>query len=268
MRISIITVCFNSISTIKQTLDSIWGQDFDDIEVIVVDGSSTDGTFEYLFSNRNRINHLVSERDHGVYHAMNKGIKMSTGEIIGIINSDDFLSNDKILRQVYDGFKSNPSIDACFGDIRIIKNLKNNVYKNFRIWKPGSFSKKRFRYGWMMPHPSLFVRRNVYMEFGNFRTDIGTSADYEFMLRCFYFNNLAAVYVPSEFVIMRSGGESSASLKNRVLANKQDSKAWRINGCQTPIFFRLLKPMIKLPQWFSAFLSNIRYTHTKFSFSD
>ena len=108
-----------------------------------------------------------------------------------------------------------------------------------------------------MPHPSLFVKRKVYTVFGNFRMDLGTSADYEFMLRCFYFQKLSAIYVPMEFVIMRTGGKSSASLKNRLLANSFDSKAWRVNGVVPPIFLRFLKPIQKIPQWITGYLSNL-----------
>jgi glycosyltransferase involved in cell wall biosynthesis len=257
MLITIITVCFNSIKTIKDTLNSIWEQDFSNIELIVVDGSSTDGTFEYLLANKHRINHLISERDFGVYDAMNKGLCLATGDIVGIINSDDILSNDKILTKVCEMLQSNPSIDGCYGDIRIIKNINCNDVKNSRIWKAGCFKRDKFRTGWVMPHPTLFVNRKVYSYFGNFRMDLGTSSDYEFMLRCFYFQKLTAIYVPTEFVIMRSGGKSSSSLKNRLLANSFDSKAWRVNGAVPPLFFRFLKPIRKVPQWITGFLSNL-----------
>lgn len=257
MRISIITVCFNSIKTINDTLHSIWSQDFNDIELIIVDGFSTDGTVDYLLSNKHRINHLISEKDSGVYDAMNKGLSLASGDIIGIINSDDIFSNNQVLSIVNKCFKCNTKIDACYGDIRIIKSNTTSYFNNSRIWKSGVLKRESFRMGWMMPHPALFVKRRVYTDLGNFSLDLGTSADYEFILRCFYFNKLTAYYVPREFVVMRRGGKSSASLKNRLLANNFDSKAWRVNGAVPPLFLRFLKPIQKIPQWISGYLSNI-----------
>ena len=258
MRISIITICFNSIETIKDTLNSVWEQDFEDKELILVDGGSLDGTLEYLLSNQYRINKLVSEADHGIYDAMNKGLSLATGDIIGIINSDDFLANNQILSLVNKFLKSNPNIHGCYGDVSIVKNDKNNNFKHLRIWKPGPFSKKKFRRGWMFPHPALFLRHKVYTDFGNFRLDLGTAADYEFMLRCFYFNELSAFYIPTKFVIMRSGGQSSSSIKNRLIANAFDAKAWRVNGRETPRFLRLFKPTSKLWQWVLASFLNLK----------
>ena len=245
MKISIITVCYNSEETISDTIQSVLSQDYKDVEYIIVDGKSTDRTLEIIQSINNGIK-LISEKDQGMYDAMNKGINIASGDVIGILNADDIYKNSQVLTKVMDAFKANVSI--VYGDIEYVKydDLSNVVRK----WKAGVFRTGKFKWGWMPPHPGFFVKKSCYVSFGLFNLNLSTSADYELMLRMLEVHHLTCNYIPKTITSMRVGGASNSSLKNRLIANRNDKKAWTIHSINPFWFTFILKPLRKLPQFF------------------
>ena len=245
MKISIITVCYNSEETISDTIQSVLSQDYKDVEYIIVDGKSTDRTLEIIQSIKSRIK-LISEKDQGMYDAMNKGINIASGDVIGILNADDIYKNSQVLTKVMDAFKANVSI--VYGDIEYVKydDLSNVVRK----WKAGVFRTGKFKWGWMPPHPGFFVKKSCYESFGLFNLNLSTSADYELMLRMLEVHHLSCNYIPKTITSMRVGGASNSSLKNRLIANRNDKKAWTIHPINPFWFTFILKPLRKLPQFF------------------
>jgi len=245
MKISIITVTYNSAKTISDTLKSISSQDYTDIEHIIVDGNSQDETLQ-LVREFTHVSKLISEKDDGIYHAMNKGIKMATGDVIGILNSDDVYAQSDVLSKIANLF-ADINIKACYGDLQYVK--ASAIDKVVRSWKSGKFKPSYFYFGWMPPHPTFFVRKEVYEKVGLFNTSLKSAADYELMLRILFKNQFQAAYLPEILVKMRTGGVSNSSLVQRVLANRQDRLAWKINELK-PYFFTLyLKPLRKIFQF-------------------
>lgn len=246
-RISIITVAFNSVKTIKDTIYSIISQDYNNIEYLIIDGGSTDGTIDIVNQYSNDIQYVISEPDNGIYDAMNKGIKAATGDIIGILNSDDFFSNNQVISNVVKMF-STSRCDCLYGDLVYIK--PRNLKKVVRYWKSGFFSISKLENGWMLPHPTFFVQKRIYDKYGLYNINLKTAADYEMILRLLYKNRLKVAYIPEVMVKMRLGGESNKSFWNRLRANKEDSLAWKQNKLNKPIFIRFTKPLQKLKQFF------------------
>lgn len=245
MKISIITVTYNSAKTISDTLKSISSQDYTDIEHIIVDGNSQDETLQ-LVREFTHVSKLISEKDDGIYHAMNKGIKMATGDVIGILNSDDVYARTDVLSKIANLF-ADKNIKASYGDLQYVK--ATDMTKVVRSWKSGKFKPSYFYFGWMPPHPTFFVRKEVYEKVGLFNTSLKSAADYELMLRILFKNQFQAAYLPEILVKMRTGGVSNSSLVQRVLANRQDRLAWKINELK-PYFFTLyLKPLRKIFQF-------------------
>lgn len=245
MKVSIITACFNSAKTIATTLESVKSQDFLNIEHLIIDGNSTDETLDVIHkSGANCIVH--SESDHGIYDAMNKGIILSTGDIIGILNSDDFYANSSIISKVVERFEQE-NCDALYGDLVYVD--ANDTTRITRKWISGRYSKQNFLFGWMPPHPTFFVKKEVYLQYGLFNLNMRTAADYEMMLRLLYKFNIKVAYLQEILVKMRAGGVSNISLKNRFLANKSDRMAWKVNGLK-PFWFTLtFKPLRKIVQF-------------------
>jgi glycosyltransferase len=245
MKISIITATYNSALTVRDTLASISKQDHPDIEHIIVDGGSDDDTLN-IVREFPHVSKLISEKDNGIYDAMNKGIRLASGEIIGILNSDDLYMEANILSKVASLF-ANELLDAVYGDLQYVE--PHNINSITRTWKAGKFRKKSFYFGWMPPHPTFFVRRRVYEKAGLFNTSLRSAADYELMLRVLLKHDMQVSYLPEVLVKMRAGGISNASLRNRIKANKEDRIAWKINGLE-PYFFTLyLKPLRKVFQF-------------------
>lgn len=246
VKITIITVCYNSEKTINDCISSVLSQRNIELEYILVDGKSKDGTVDIIkgYAEKNKVIRWVSEPDSGIYDAMNKGIAMSTGDIIGILNSDDYYANENVLSSVVDEFSHNIT-DSCYGDLMYVRNSSP-----YRYWKAGNF--RTFRFGWMPPHPAFFVRRSVYEKYGNFRLDIGTSADYELMLRLLEKNRVSTRYIKRLVTVMRVGGASNKGLESRCLAYGDDAKAWTVNGANKLFFTLPLKKLRKLPQFMMA----------------
>ena len=248
MKISIITGCYNSAATIEDTLRSVAEQSHRDVEHIIIDGGSTDGTLAVLEKHRSGIACLISEPDNSIYDAMNKGIFQATGEVIGILNADDFYADTKVLAEVATAF-SNSAVDACYGDLVYV--CKDDPERVVRYWRAGKMDLKRLYQGWMPPHPTFFIRKQCYTEYGAYRTDLGSSADYELMLRYLLKKRITLAYLPRVLVRMRIGGISNASLKKRLYAHLMDWRAWRINGLHPYPWTLPMKPLRKLHQWFA-----------------
>ena len=248
MKISVITATYNSAATVRDTLTSVRQQDHPDIEHIIVDGRSSDGTLE-IVANFPHIARIVSEKDKGIYDAMNKGIRMATGEVIGILNSDDIYIDRSVLSAVAKAF-GDPAVMTVYADLQYV--YPDNLDRVKRTWITGPFRKSSFYYGWMPPHPTFFVRKEVYERIGLFNTDLRTAADYELMLRILFKHGVTTYYIPRVIVKMRAGGMSTVSLGNRLRANREDRLAWKLNGLK-PYFFTLyLKPLRKITQFITT----------------
>lgn len=247
LRISIITVSYNSVDTIKDSINSVLSQDYINIEYIIIDGDSKDGTVDIIESFGNKVDYFISEKDKGIYDAMNKGIKAATGDIIGILNSDDFYPNNSVITNVVKNFK-NFDCDSIYGDLVYVKH--NNTSRIVRYWKSEEFSIFKLKRGWMLPHPTFFLKRSLYLKYGLYNTELRSAADYEMILRLLYKYNISVRYIPNILVKMRQGGVSNASLLNRIKANKEDSLSWKINELYQPFFIRIRKPLIKIKQYF------------------
>jgi len=249
MKISIITACFNSETTIKDTIVSVMSQreNYPNIEYVVIDGVSKDQTLEILNQHLSEIDVLVSEKDRGIYDAMNKGIQQATGDVIGILNSDDFYMDDQVIKDIANQFQTN-KFDAVYADLVYVDQEKTeNVV---RYWKSGEYAPGKFIKGWMPPHPTLFVKKQVYDRYGAFNLDFKTSADYELMLRLIHKEKINVGYLPRVIVKMRTGGQSNVSITNRLKGNREDRKAWEINSLKPGLFTALRKPLSKLSQYF------------------
>jgi glycosyltransferase involved in cell wall biosynthesis len=252
VKITIITVCFNSVKTIRTTIQSVLSQIDVNLEYIIIDGNSTDGTIDIIKEYAEKypkILRWVSEPDQGIYDAMNKGILMSTGEIIGILNSDDFYASEKILSLV-DRTISRKNIDSCYGNLLYIKN--NKPYRYWRSGKP-----KSFKLGWMPPHPAFFMKKEIYDKYGLFRFDCGINSDYELMLRFLEKFNISTVWIDEVFVYMNAGGKSNNGLKSRIDGVMNDRTAWEVNNLLPQFYTISWKRIRKLPQYFMAKFYNL-----------
>lgn len=246
LKISLITVCFNSVKTIRDTLNSINSQTYKKIEHIVIDGVSTDGTLDILYSAESRVSKLVSEKDNGIYDALNKGINYSSGDVIGFMHADDVFENQDVLQKVAAAFED-PTVDAIYGDLVYVQY--NNTEKVVRYWKSGAYDNKSLSYGWMPPHPTFYVRRSVYERLGVFDTRYRISADYDIILRFLAGGQISPIYIPKVFVRMRVGGISNGSLKTVFRKSMEDLKIIKRNKVGG-IFTLFCKNFRKLPQFF------------------
>jgi glycosyltransferase len=245
MTVTIITATYNSASTVKDTLASIDAQVYSSIEHLVIDGCSKDDTLNIVQA-FGHVAHMISEPDNGIYDAMNKGIKMATGDIIGILNSDDFYADKDVIADVVRHFEQS-GCDALYGDLVYVDSDK--THKIIRKWKSGEFKRENFLIGWMPPHPTFFVKKEVYEKFGGFDTRLKSAADYELLLRLMYINKITISYLPRVLVHMRSGGMSNRSFKNRLHAHLEDYRAWSFNGIRPKWYTVVLKPIRKVFQY-------------------
>jgi len=222
-KISLITVSYNSGKTIEDTLKSVAGQNYPNLEYIVIDGLSTDSTLDILQGYSDLITRVVSERDAGIYDAMNKGIALACGDIVGLINSDDILSDSSVLRRVAQVFQDHPDVEACYGDLCYVS--QNNLTRVVRYWRSRPYRHGMFSKGWVPPHPTLYIRREVYQKYGVFDLDFNIAADFELMLRLIEIHKVKTIHVPYVFVNMRLGGTTNNSLKNIYLQNVEIRQA-------------------------------------------
>lgn len=223
MKISIITVCYNSAATIESTIKSVASQDYPNIEYIIVDGGSIDGTLDIIKRYKN-VSTLVSEPDCGIYDAMNKGIKLATGDVIGTINADDFYIDNKVISGVAQAFEDT-SVEACFADLVYVS--QDNTDKVVRYWKSQTYKPGLFKQGWMPAHPTFFTRKNVYEKFGVFDLSFKIAADFELLFRLIEKNKIRTLYLPRVIIRMRLGGTTNKSLKNILIQNKEIIKVLR-----------------------------------------
>ncbi len=246
MKISVITVSYNSAATIERTIQSVTLQSGVDYEYIVVDGGSTDGTLEIIKKYKDDIRTLISEKDTGIYDAMNKGIGAATGDIVAILNSDDFYVDRNVLKKVLDCFTMG-GIDACFGDIVYID--KHDPERVVRKWKVGEFEDSKVRSGWIPPHPAFFVKRSWYAKLGLYNTGFKIAADYEWILRSVLKGNISMHYIKESLVYMRSGGYSALNIGQRIRGWRELRRAWKVNGRRPPMFFLTRRIASKIHQY-------------------
>lgn len=245
--VSIITVTFNGGRTIESAIKSVLGQSYKNIEYIIIDGGSTDGTLEIVGKYKDRIAKFVSEKDKGIYDGMNKGLNLATGDIVGILNSDDLYASDEAIRSVVEKMEERDA-DICWGDLVYVDD--KNTDKVLRYWHSSDYKKGKFERGWMPPHPAFFARKRAYEKYGKFDLDFKIAADYELMLRLLRKNNVKACYFPGILVKMRIGGESNKNIKNIIRANIECHKAWGKNGLEANFLTIPLKLLSKIPQYF------------------
>jgi glycosyltransferase len=215
------------------------------VQHVLVDGESTDGTCE-LARSINPDTLVLSAPPRGIYEAINRGLEACSGEVVGVLHADDFYAAGDALAEVAGVFED-PAVGACYGDLCYVDRLA--PAKVVRYWRAGRYEPAHFRNGWMPPHPTFFLRRSLYEEFGGYRTDLGTAADYELMLRMLLKHGVRAAYVPRVLVHMRAGGASNRSLGARLAANRMDRAAWRVNGLRPAPWTLIAKPLRKAGQW-------------------
>lgn len=245
MKISVITVTYNSAKTLASTFDSVLRQTYPDIEYWVIDGQSTDGTLDIIKTYEKKFGgrlHWISEPDRGIYDAMNKGIAHCTGDIVGTLNSDDYFTSDDVLQHIADHFT--PDIDAVYGDIHFIREGEPD--KITRYYSSALFRPMWLRFGFMPAHPSFYLRRSLYEKHGGYSLDYKIAADYEMMVRLFHKHKLRARYLKKDFVTMRMGGVSTKNVHNRMLITREDVKACRQNGLYSNIMLISVKYLYKI----------------------
>ncbi|UKT64414.1 glycosyltransferase family 2 protein [Pedobacter mucosus] len=247
MKISLITVVFNGADFLEECISSVCSQVDVDLEYIIVDGGSTDGTLDIIKNYNAHIHHFVTEKDNGLYDAINKGIKLATGDIIGILNADDSFESINVLAQVAKAFKNNINLDGLYGNLNYVHPQNKNI---IRKWKSKEADYSDIEKGWMPAHPTLYLRRNVFTSFGNYTLDLGTAADYDFILRIFHTYKIKTAYLPILMVNMRTGGLSNNSLNSLFNALLNDYKALKRNKVSHPLSVLLQKKLSKLSQFF------------------
>jgi glycosyltransferase len=249
MLISIITATFNSQDFLQSAIDSYRKQHHFDKELIIIDGKSTDETLEIILDNKSYVNQLVSEKDKGIYDALNKGIHLAKGDIIGILHSDDFFDDENVLSQVNQIFEDDPSIEAVYGDLQYVD--RENPNQIIRNWISGSYNRNKFKYGWMPPHPTLFIKKSCFVKYGAYDLNYHSAADYDLILRFLFKHKVKTVYLPKIITKMRVGGLSNHSFQHRLKANKEDRMAMYKNGIKFPMIISILKPLRKLGQYWN-----------------
>jgi glycosyltransferase len=226
VKISIITAVFNGRDTIEQALDSVARQDYPQIEHVVIDGGSTDGTAEILARRRGDIDVLVSEKDEGIYDALNKGLRLASGDAIGFLHADDLFADERVVSRVA-GALADAAVDAAYGDLVYVR--RSDTTRVIRRWRAGRFSRRRLAWGWMPPHPTFYVKRSVYERLGGFDTRHRIAADYDCMLRFLGPGGVVPAYIPEVLVRMRAGGASNRSIVNVMRKSWEDYRSLRAN---------------------------------------
>ncbi len=251
MKITLITVCYNAVATIEDTIRSVNSQTHPNVEYIVIDGSSSDGTLEILDTYKSNISKLISEKDNGIYDAMNKGLALANGEVVGFLNSDDIFACSTVLEQVANVF-SNPEVSLCFADLVYVK--KNNTEKIVRYWKSSEYIHGAFSRGWSPAHPTFYARKSVYENYGTFNASFKLAADIDLMMRFLEKAKLVSEYVPEVWVKMRMGGETNKSIKNIFNQNMEVIRSLKSQGIIVSLIkYSLLKILNRISQRWTAF---------------
>lgn len=244
MRVTVITICYNNEKDIRETIESVVSQSYPDIEYIIVDGESGDRTLSIVNEYKDSISKVISEPDNGIYDAINKGIRQATGEIVGLIHAGDRLHDREVIFKIVNHFKNN-TIDASYGHSIIVNGKDNPV----RINKSPEFKKSLFKMGWMPSHQSIYIKRSMFDELGYYRTDLGGSGDYEFVLRYFYFNNLKVKRLDDFIIKFSLGGTSTSNYHKIFKTQRTHVKCWLINGEKPPFYMVPLKLSRKIKQF-------------------
>ena len=246
IKVSIITVTYNSASTIADTIQSVKAQTYPNIEYVIIDGASTDGTLDIVksfqadFGERLR---YISEPDKGIYDAMNKGFQGATGDIVGTLNSDDFFTSNEVIGKMVENFNAD-DIDAVYGDVHFVN--AENLSKCTRYYSSKNFKPWKLRFGFMPAHPSFYIRREILLNAGLYKTDYKIGADYEMMVRLFHQKGIRSKYIPMDFVTMRAGGTSTKNISSKITLIKEDVRGCRENGLYTNTFMVCLKFFVKI----------------------
>ncbi len=252
IKVTLITVTLNSEKFLEDAIQSVMAQDYKNIEHIIIDGESTDGTLAIIEKYKDHIAQWVSEKDYSMYDAINKGMRMATGDIIGTLNSDDILASADVISKIVSSFETK-KIDALYGDLLYVD--QDDTTKVLRKWRGGEFKTSKFCYGWMPAHPTFYFKRKLLDTCGYYETHFFSAADYEFMTRYLYYYKTNAAYLPKLIVKMRSGGMSNGNIARRLRANRRDYLAMKKNRVPMPLVVSFLKPMIKLHQYTNMGLS-------------
>lgn len=246
MKITIVTATYNSSKTIIDCINSVNAQSYQNIEQLIIDGNSNDNTIEIIKSVESRVQEIVSEYDRGIYFAMNKGIKMATGDIIGILNSDDLYIDDQVITDVADLLELTEA-DSLYADLYYVNAMDTSKLQRF--WKSGEFTPGSFAHGWHPPHPTFFVRRQVYAKYGLFDTSFAVSADFELMLRFLEKHKVSTCYLPRPILKMRHGGHSSGSIRNIITGNINCYKAFKKNEIPVNPLYLVYRSWPKIVQY-------------------
>ena len=252
MKISLITVTYNSEKYLSHCIESVQRQSYKDIEHIIIDAKSTDGTISIIKKYEAKIAKWVSEPDRGMYDAINKGMSMATGDVVGILNSDDMLVSDDVIASIVKVFERE-QVDSVYGDLEYVD--KENTDRIFRIWKGKKYHRNLFRIGWMPGHPTFYIKRSLVEQYGGYENHYFTAADYEFMARYLFKHKISSYYLPKLIVKMRMGGASNKSISRRLRANRRDYLAMKKNKIPFPLTVSVLKPIIKLHQYYYTFFN-------------
>lgn len=246
MKVSIITVTLNSGHHLEECISSVVAQDHPYIEYIVIDGKSSDDTLKIIQKYRDHIHHFLTETDRGMYDAINKGIAMATGDVVGILNSDDILASKDVISSIARAFEEEKT-DTLYGDLEYVES--NNTNTIYRVWKGKPYKRNRFNTGWMPAHPTFYIKRELIDKYGGYENHYFSAADYEFMARYLFRHKLSSYYLPKLIVKMRRGGQSNNNLKKRLRANRRDYLAMKKNKIPFPFLVSILKPLSKLHQY-------------------
>lgn len=246
MKISLITVVYNGETFLQECFDSVFSQTYADVEYLVIDGGSKDKTCTIIAANRDHIDYFVSESDQGLYDAINKGIQKSTGDVIGILNADDMFADAGVLTAVVETFKNQPETDGVYGNLNYIHPLNSKI---IRKWQSREAGWKDLKQGWMPAHPTLYLKRSLFEKYGNYALDLGTTADYDLMLRFLYAHQVRTAYLPMLMVNMRMGGVSNKSFASRWAAMLNDYRSLKRNKLPNPLLVLLKKKWSKLSQF-------------------
>ena len=248
MKISLITVVYNRAATIERTILSVLDQSYADIEYIVVDGASTDGTLDLIRKYENRISRIISEKDKGVYDAINKGIQIATGTVIGILHADDRFAHKDVLSQIAETFHNNPATDCLFGDVGFVKPEQPD--KVVRYFSSSIFKLNRFKLGIMPAHPTFYCHKKYFDQYGDYRTDFEITSDFDLLLRFLYKHQLRYLYLPQIMVLMNLGGKSTSGLNSTIKINKENRKVLREHGIKSSYIHLYSRYLIKIKEYF------------------
>ncbi|MEZ9330293.1 glycosyltransferase family 2 protein [Vibrio breoganii] len=245
MKVSIITATYNSAKTISDTLRSLEEQTYQDIEYIIIDGASNDNTLEVIQSQCSRVSTVISENDKGIYDALNKGIKAATGDVVGFLHSDDLFAYPEAVQDIVDTFLKNDS-QAVYADLEYVS--KDDTDKTVRLWTSGDYARNDLKKGWMPPHPTFYMKRELYEQYGLFDLSFKIAADYDSLLRYLWVNKVSMAYLPKVLIKMRVGGASNRSVSNIIQKTKEDIQALKNSSLSWPQAI-LIKNLSKIPQF-------------------